>query len=224
MSPTPDSIKQLLESSDLGDRLRAVNQIRELEPATGFELLLPACTDGSPRVRYAAISQMDSLGHQNRQQSLDLLRRALLTDPEPDVQSAAADALGGLQMTEAFDDLQTIYNTTGEWIVKFSIVSALGELGDPRAFDLLKVALDSDIQLVATAAIGALGELGDERAIALLLPYVKADDWQVRHRVTQALSQFESPAVSAALEQLSQDSSTAVAEAAKLHIAGQANE
>ena len=219
MSPTPDSVKQLLASSDLGDRLRAVNQIRELEPAIGFELLLPACSDANPRVRYAAISQMDSLGHQNRQTTLDLLRDALLNDPEPDVQSAAADALGGLQMTEAFDDLRSTYNTTGEWLVKFSIVSALGELGDPRGFELLQLALTSDIQLVSTAAIGALGELGDDRAIALLLPYVQADDWQVRHRVTQALSQFESPEVSAALKKLSQDPSAAVAESAKQYLA-----
>ncbi|MEL6385394.1 MAG: HEAT repeat domain-containing protein [Cyanobacteria bacterium J06626_18] len=219
MSPTPESIKQLLASSDLGDRLRAVNQIRELPAATAFELLLPACADGSPRVRYAAISQMDSWGNQDRQRASEILRRTLMTDPEPDVQAAAADALGGLQMTEAFDDLQSIYNTTGEWLVQFSIVSALGELGDPRGFELLQLALDSDIQLVATAAIGALGELGDERAISLLLPYAESDDWQVRHRVTQALSQFNTPEVRATLEQLSQDPSAAVAELAKLQIA-----
>ena len=201
MSPTPESIQQLLASSDLGDRLRAVNQIRELPAADAFKLLLPACADSSPRVRYAAISQMDTWGNQDRQRTLEILRHTLLTDPEPDVQSAAADALGGLQMTEAFDDLQAVYNTTGEWVVQFSIVSTLGELGDPRAFELLQLALDSDIQLVNTAAIGALGELGDERAIELLLPYTKSDDWQVRHRVTQALSQFNTPEVSIALEQ-----------------------
>ncbi|MBE7382640.1 MAG: HEAT repeat domain-containing protein [Leptolyngbya sp. SIO1E4] len=218
MSPTPESVKQLLASSNLGDRLRAVNQIRELDPAIAFELIQPACTDSNPRVRYAAISQMDTLGQQDRAKSLEILRHALL-DEEPDVQSAAADALGGLKMTETFDDLQSLYEGTEEWLVKFSIVAALGELGEPRSFDLLVSALDSDIHLVSTAAIGSLGELGDERAIPLLLPYAKADDWQVRHRVTQALSQFDSPEVRAALEQLSQDPSAAVADAAKHHMA-----
>jgi len=39
MSVTPESVKQMLSSEDLGDRLRAVNQIRELEPAIAFELV-----------------------------------------------------------------------------------------------------------------------------------------------------------------------------------------
>lgn len=219
MSPTPDSVKQLLASADLGDRLRAVNQIRDLDPAIAYELLLTACVDGNPRVRYAAVSQLDSLGNQNRGKSLELLKDALLNDPEADVQAAAADALGGLQMTEALGDLTSIYKSTPEWLVQFSIISALGEMGDPEAFDLLVLALKSDIDLVATAAIGALGELGDDRAIPLLLPYAEAEDWQVRHRVTQALSKFDSPETKAALTKLSQDSSAAVAESAQQHLA-----
>jgi len=39
MSVTPESVKQMLSSENLGDRLRAVNQIRELEPAIAFELV-----------------------------------------------------------------------------------------------------------------------------------------------------------------------------------------
>ncbi|MEM1278988.1 MAG: HEAT repeat domain-containing protein [Cyanobacteria bacterium P01_H01_bin.152] len=218
MSPTPESVKQLIESSDLGERLRGVNQARELVTAIAYELIVQACKDDNARVRYAAVSQMDTLGHHDAQQTLTLLREALLHDPETDVQSAAADALGGLKMTVAFEDLQSVYNTTDEWLLKFSIVAALGELGDPRAFDLLAEALQSDITLVATAAIGSLGELGDPRAVELLLPYVQADDWQVRHRVTQALGQFDTPEVKAALAHLSQDTSSAVADTAKRHI------
>lgn len=218
MSPTPESVKQQIESSDLGDRLRGVNQARELAPAIAYELIVQACKDDNARVRYAAFSQLDTLGDQNRQQTLELLRDGLLNDPETDVQSAAADALGGLRMTEAFEDLQAIYESTDEWLLKFSIIAALGELGDPRSFELLTKAIESDITLVSTAAIGSLGELGDPRAVPLLLPYVDADDWQVRHRVTQALGQFDAPEAKAALQQLSQDTSSTVADAAKRHI------
>ncbi|MFM6139760.1 MAG: HEAT repeat domain-containing protein, partial [Sphaerospermopsis kisseleviana] len=35
MSISAESVKELLSSENLGDRLRAVNQIRELEPKTG---------------------------------------------------------------------------------------------------------------------------------------------------------------------------------------------
>jgi len=198
--------------------LRGVNQARELDPAIAYGLIVQACKDGNARVRYAAFSQLDTLGDQNRQQTLELLLDALLHDPEADVQSAAADALGGLRMTEAFDELRSVYNSTDEWLLKFSIIAALGELGDPRAFELLTKAIESDITLVSTAAIGSLGELGDPRAVPVLLPYIDADDWQVRHRVTQALGQFDTPEAKAALERLSQDTSATVAEAAKRHI------
>ncbi|MGD1929720.1 MAG: phycobilisome degradation protein NblB [Leptolyngbyaceae cyanobacterium] len=218
MPPTPESVKQLIESSDLGERLSGVNQARDIDPAIAYPLIVQACKDQNVRVRYAAVSQMDTLGQQDAQQSLDLLRHALLTDPEPDVQAAAADALGGLKMTEAFPDLASIYESTEEWLLQFSIVAALGEMGDPRGFDLLVTALDSDISLVSTAAIGALGELGDPRAVPLLLPYVQADDWQVRHRVIQALAQFDAPEAQTALEQLSHDTSEMVADAAKRHM------
>lgn len=218
MSPTPESVKQLIESSDLGDRLRGVNQARELDPAISYPLIVQASKDGNARVRYAAVSQLDTLGDINRQQTFAMLRDILLNDPETDVQSAAADALGGLKMTEAFEELQAIYDSTDEWLLKFSIVAALGEMGDPRAFELLAKAIESEITLVSTAAIGSLGELGDPRAVPLLLPYVQAEDWQVRHRVTQALGQFDTPEVRTALQQLSQDTSSTVADTAKRHI------
>jgi len=50
MSVTPESVKQMLSSENLGDRLRAVNQIRELEPAIAFELV--QTHDRNARVRY----------------------------------------------------------------------------------------------------------------------------------------------------------------------------
>ena len=149
---------------------------------------------------------------------LPLLRNALINDPEPDVQAAAADALAALKLTEAFDDLKTAYETSSEWLVQFSIIAALGELGDPRGFELLLSALASDNELMVTAAIGSLGELKDPRALPLLLGYVDADDWQIRHRVVQALSQFDNPEAQAAIAQLSQDKSHIVAESAKHHM------
>lgn len=218
MSITPESVQTLLQSDNFGDRLSAINQMRQLDPAVAFELIQPAVMDKNVRVRYAAVSQLSVLGQQNLSLALNLLRQALLEDPEQDVQAAAADSLGALRLTDAFTDLQAVYDRSPDWLVKFSIVAALGELGDPRAFELLKSALQSDNELVKTAAIGALGELADERAIAVLLPYVSDPDWQVRHRVVQALAHFNGPEVQTALEQLSHDESAPVAEEAKLYL------
>ncbi|BAZ05383.1 phycobilisome degradation protein NblB [Calothrix sp. NIES-3974] len=218
MSITPESVQELLASEDLGDRLRAVNQIRTLEPAAGFELLQTAIQDHHARVRYAAISQMDTLGGQNPQLSLEILRDRLLNDKEPDVQAAAADCLGALKLTAAFEDLYQLYHSTSEWLIQFSIIAALGEMGDPRAFELLQQALNSDNELVQTTAIRALGELGNPAAIPLLVPYANNSDWQVRYSVACALNllnQQGDDAAKSTLATLAEDEIAAVAEEAQ---------
>lgn len=187
MSATPEQVRQLIDSEDFGDRLRGVNQIRQLEPTIAYELAQIAIADSNARVRYVAASQMSTLGSQDLSKTLEILRDRLLNDPEPDVQAAAADGLGALKLTEAFEDLQHMYQNTTEWLIQFSIIAALGELGDPRGFELLQDALNSSQDLIQTAAIGSLGELGDPRAIPLLTPYTSSPDWQMRYRAEQAL-------------------------------------
>jgi len=214
MSITPESVQQLLSSENLGDRLRAVNQIRDLEPAIAFELIQTAVGDSNARVRYSAVSQLDTLGAQDSQLSLNILRE-LLKDPEPDVQAAAADCLGALKLEAAFDDLQQLYNSTPEWLVKFSIIATLGELGDPRGFELLKQGLTSDNELIQTAAISSFGELGDTGAVPLLAPYANNPDWQVRYRVVQAVSLLGGADAKAVLETLVNDEVEAIANEAK---------
>ncbi|MBD1834169.1 HEAT repeat domain-containing protein [Cyanobacteria bacterium FACHB-472] len=215
MSITPESVKELLGSDNFGDRIRAINQLRQLEVAIAFELIQPVVTDSNTRVRYAAVSQMDTLGHQDLEKSLTILRDRLFNDPEADVQAAAADALGALKLKDAFLDLQQVYQQSPEWLVKFSIIAALGEMGDERAFDLLQEALTSDNDLVQTAAISSLGELGDPRAVSLIVPYATHPDWQIRYRVVHALNRLGGTEARSTLEALANDQVEQVAEEAK---------
>jgi HEAT repeat protein len=216
MSVTPETVKQMLKSEDLGERLRAVNQIRELEDTVvAFDLVQSAVQDNNARVRYSAVSQMDTLGGQNLQVSLDLLRDRLKNDPEPDVQAAAADCIGALKLTEAYTDLEQLYHSTSEWLIKFSIIATLGELGDPRSFDLLQEALNSDIDLVKTAAISSLGDLKDARAVELLAPHVSNADWQVRYRTAQSLGKLGGTQAQSILKEMANDEVEAVAQEAK---------
>lgn len=218
-SVTPESVQAMLESEDFGQRLSGVNQLRQLDPAVAFDMIKPVITDSNVRVRYAAVSQVSSLGTQDRQAALTLLRDRLHNDPEADVKAAAADSLAALQLTEAFEDLQNLYHATDEWLIQFSIIAALGELGDPRGFELLQVAIQSDNELVRTAAIGALGELGDPRAIPLLEPFADSDDWQLRYRVVQALGHLRSqPSAQETLQTLTTDKSDAVAGEAQRYL------
>ncbi|WRH67737.1 MAG: HEAT repeat domain-containing protein [Planktothrix sp. GU0601_MAG3] len=215
MTITPESVQQLLSSDDFGDRLRGVNQLRELPPAIAFELIQVPIKDSNSRVRYAAVSQMATLGEQNLETSYQILHHHLLNDPEIDVQAAAADALGALKLKDAFDDLQKLYNTTPEWLVKLSIVAAVGVIGEPRAFELLEIALQDENSLIQTVAISALGELGDRRAVPLLVPYITNSDWQIRYRVAQALSRLGGQEVEAPLKQLAEDEVEIVAQEAR---------
>lgn len=215
MSITPESIKKLLNSEDFGERIRGLNQLRQIEPETAFTMVQPMITDKNTRVRYAAVSQLDTLGQTNKTVSLEMLRDRLFNDPEPDVQAAAADAIGGLKLVEAFDDLANIYHNTSEWLVQFSIIAALGELGEPRGFELLEEALNSDNNLLQTAAIGSMGELGDTRAIPLLANFVDNEDWQIRYRLVQALGKLGGNEAKAVIARLVEDESEQVAREAK---------
>ncbi|SKB13010.1 PBS lyase HEAT domain protein repeat-containing protein [Planktothrix sp. PCC 11201] len=218
MTITPESVQQLLSSDDFGDRLRGVNQLRELPPVIAFELIQVPIKDSNSRVRYAAVSQMATLGEQNLETSYQILHHHLLNDPEIDVQAAAADALGALKLKDAFDDLQNLYNTTPEWLVKLSIVAAVGVIEEPRAFDLLEIALQDDNTLIQTVAISALGELGDRRAVPLLVPYITNSDWQIRYRVAQALSRLGGREVETLLKQLAEDEVEIVAKEARAQL------
>jgi HEAT repeat protein len=214
MSITPETIAQSLQSSNLGDRLSAVNQLRLIPADIGFEMLKQAIDDSNARVRYAAVSQLSTLGHQDLEQSLAILRNRLYYDSEIDVQAAAADAIGALQLTEAFVDLETRFHQTQDWLLQMSIISTLGELGDPRSFELLKAALSSPEALVQGSAIGSLGELKDGQAIPLIQPFTTHEDWQIRYRVAQALGNIGGAEAQALLEVLSRDPMSQVADMA----------
>lgn len=215
MSLTPDSVAELLNSEDFGDRIQGLNKLRQLDASIAFNLIQPLVTDNNVRVRYAAVSQLDTIGNQDLTKSLELLRDRLFNDPESDVRAAAADAIAGLKIVEAFPDLEQVYHQTEDWLIRFSIVSALGELGAPGSFDLLQEALQSDNHLIQMSAISALGELGDSRAVELLLPFVNHEDWQVRYRLSQALGHLGGDQAFAAITQLTQDSFEQVAQEAQ---------
>ena len=215
MSITPESVQTLLDSQDYGDRIQGINQLRQLPAAQAFPLVVPLVKDDSARVRYAAVSLFDTLGGENPQLALELLRDRLHNDSEVDVQSAAADALAALKFPDAFEDLQQVYQQTSEWLLQFSIVAALGEMGDPRAFDLLKDALARDNHLLQTASIGAFGDLGNADAAPLLIPFATNTDWQIRLRVAQSLGRLDVNQAKSTLEKLAEDEVEQVAAEAK---------
>lgn len=215
MSLTPADVQPLLTSEDLGDRLKGVNLLRQLDRAIAFDLIQPLVTDSNERVRYAAVSQLDTLGRQDPNKTLQLLRDRIQNDNEIDVKAAAADVIGGLQLTEAYEDLKQLYRQTSDWLLQLSIIATLGELGEPKAIELLEEALQSDQGLVRISAVSALGELGSSEAIPLLVTLVQDEDWQVRYRLVQALGKLGGEQATEALKILAEDSMEQVAKEAK---------
>ncbi len=220
MSVTPESVQALLTSDNYGDRLSGLNQLRELDRQQALELVQPLLADENVRVRYAAVSQLATLGEQNPEATTASLIKLLEEDKELDIKAAAADALGALHCKEAYPKLEAAYRASNDWVLQLSIIAALGELGNPAGFELLEEALQSETELVRISAITALGELGDERAIALLTPLARDGDWQLRSRVAQSLSNFKgNETAQSTLKTLTQDESEQVAKIATLGLA-----
>jgi HEAT repeat protein len=218
MSDNPDKLQALLNSSNFGEQMKGINQLRSLEPREAFRLIQPLITHENARIRYAAVSMLDSIGKQDLHATLNILRDRLYNDTEFDVQAAAADVIGGLKLTEAYDDLKQMYFRTKEWLIQVSIVAALGEFGDMRGVEILEAALNSDNSLVKTAAVSALGELNAPDSLRLLLPLIEDEDWQIRYRLAQALGNLGGEAAKQALTQLSQDSLEQVAREAQSNL------
>lgn len=214
----PETVQALLNDADWGRRLHGVEQCRQLAPTVAMALLKEVITDRNARVRYAAVSQLGNmvgLSAAQKQELLPLLRERLYGDSEADVQAAAADALAGLGLTEAYEDLERAYRESPEWLVKFSVIAGLGVLGDARAYPLLLEALTAEIDLLQLAAIGALADLGDMRAVPHLGTLVNHPDWQVRLRLAQALQRLDGADAQALLATLAQDEMDMVAQAAQ---------
>ncbi len=204
-----------LRSDDMGVRMRVLNQARVLSDSDRFTLAIEAVQDPNPRIRYDAVSQLANLGQVDPAASLQILLDRLMRDSETDVRAAAADSIGALKLTSAFDDLLEAFRSTDDWMLQFSIIAALGELGDTKGFDILQECLNHPTDLVRIAAVGALGDLGDARALPVLLPLVHDEDWQIRHRTAQSLCRLGGTEAKAAITTLLDDPISQVAEAAK---------
>jgi HEAT repeat protein len=214
MTITPASVSALLSSDSHGDRIRGVNQLRELDKSIAYGLVQAPIQDKNTRVRYAAVSLMDTIGDVDLVKSLTILRNCL-QDAEYDVKAAAADALGGLKLKEALPELILLYHETEEWLLKLSIVAALGSMQDQRAMALFAEALESDVELIRMTTVQAIGDMGDPTGVDLLVKVIAEPDTQIRFRVAEALGKIGGEQAQGLLKQMANDADSQVAEQAK---------
>lgn len=214
-SVTREELNQLASSENWGNRIKAINLLRELSGDEALPLLSDLAIDSNTRVRYAAVSQIGTLNLSDKSLPLPMLKERLETDPEVDVRAAAAAALGDLKQPGTLQDLLAALQREDEWLMVLSIVAALGELGDPGAFDAVLAAASDENVLVRSTAASALGDLGDERGLDALQTLAKDPDWQTRHRVCIALGKIGSEKAHSILETLASDEEAQVASTAR---------
>ncbi|MBL8117442.1 MAG: HEAT repeat domain-containing protein [Anaerolineae bacterium] len=93
----------------------------------------------------------------------------MLNDPAADIVNNAASQLGSSKRADAVEALIATLQRVGEGHIAFgTIVMALGNLKDQRAFEPIAAYLRSSNPVKRSAAAHALGQLGDARALELL--------------------------------------------------------
>ncbi len=82
-----------------------------------------------------------------------------------------------------------------DWVVRWAVAKALGQIGDPRAVQSLMFAMGDADANVRQAAAEALGQIGDARAIDPLVAILKETDSKVRSAIIVALIKIGQPSV-----------------------------
>ncbi|HVM61685.1 MAG TPA: HEAT repeat domain-containing protein [Verrucomicrobiae bacterium] len=94
----------------------------------------------------------------------------------------------GVPKPQIASALGYLYSSDNSVDVKVDILSALGDLEDPSAFDPIVRGLDPhQPDEIHDAAIEALDSLGDKRAIPLIQPFLSDRDQDVRESAQSAL-------------------------------------
>jgi HEAT repeat protein len=118
-------------------------------------------------VRLLAASALGESGNPAARHDLE----SALHDPQPNVVSAVADALGILSDTRAVPALLEVASK-GDFWTRVSAIVALGRLRDPQAIPILTEALKES--WLASAAANALGAIGDLAGLEPLRELIEA--------------------------------------------------
>ena len=162
-------------------RAAAVAALQRAGPAAG-PLLRQSASDGSPRLREAAIEALGGIGDPEAVPTLV----AALGDERSNVRQAAARALARARTPDAVTALiASLHHRDPS--TRRSVIDALGEAGDPRAAEALSRVLSGHERPVRDAAVKALGRIGSPDAVDALVAAYQSADRDLRQAAGNAL-------------------------------------
>jgi HEAT repeat protein len=187
----PESVKEAIQiipfEGPARPQLLAV--VAELGGPGSFEELRAALSSQDSAIREAAVTGLARLGGSH---VADVVAFSL-ADESPDVQVAAALALGRLRDDSGgaigTDALIAAVNNDSPG-VQVAVAHALGETEDPRAIDALRAMARSRSPGVTVTAIEALRRLGDRHLEELLIDSLEHEDEEAVKQAMIALSEL----------------------------------
>jgi HEAT repeat protein/beta-lactamase regulating signal transducer with metallopeptidase domain len=185
----------LLKDGSKDVRRAALSALDEFADQVPVETILTALNDSDADVRMAALSLAsnrlssgDQEGDRPADPRLVTAFTRLLADPNADVRTNAASALGESRLREAPSALLLAAKDKNA-DVRVNVVSALGEIRDPRSVTTLKELLQDPNGDVREHAVQALSEIRDRSALEALVTALKSPDPVVRRSAAEALGQ-----------------------------------
>ncbi len=208
MTSQPMDLSQIrlsLDSDDSQERMRAITALRNYDAETAVPLLCDKL--GDPEFLVRSFIAM-GLGRKRTPQAFEGLL-LLLDDTDANVRSEAASALA-LYGDRALPRLVELFEQDQHWLVRRSILAALGEMDAPATLYRLCVAArrDSDLTVREATALMLSRFAGTEyqtAALDHLLQFARAEEAMVRAAAARSLRQYDLHQAREALTQLHDD-------------------
>lgn len=183
-----DEVAELIERSqkaDLAwDRQRALSQLVTFSDPSVFPALIQALNDPASSVKVTAIKLL--VGLEDKRAIAPLIK--ILNQKHGEERRAAAIALGKLKAEQAIPALiQALTSENADCFIQGSIIRALDEIGDIRAFDALVLLLNNTSLGVGDRAAETLGNLGDPRAVDPLIEALKCKSDPLRKNTARSI-------------------------------------
>ena len=173
--PLPALIAQAERDGSMRSRLWAVGLLGALHDTEAGEVV--SALDGILKkdrfdgVRAAAATSLGKIGGAAAVRAL----QAALSQPDDEVRVAAAAALGGLRSDASVLPAETrLLRTDSSYAVQATAATAIGDSGNPEAFDILSNRIDPawDRHLVQ-AILVAIAATRDPRAVGFLIAWAR---------------------------------------------------